>query len=100
MLLNADVHNHVFGQLGTIALTMTGLGMSLQEVEAAVRVLCKSAQLAEDLEIQLMCSIRYLVLYESGPMPSTLYTICVKCVKCQCFIFLWCGVCVVCVWYA
>ena len=54
----AEIHNHIFGQLGNIALTMHDIGLSDAEVEAALVQLCRSTQLTEDQEIQLVTNTR------------------------------------------
>ena len=52
-----DIHTHIFGQLGSISLTMHALGMTKVEVHANIMCLCSAAQLTEDHVIELIRNI-------------------------------------------
>lgn len=67
-----DIHNIVFGQLGTLAFTMQEIGLSFEEVQGTILELSRGAQLVEDQEHDLMKSIRktYNMLHVEGD-PST-----------------------------
>jgi hypothetical protein len=53
-----DIHNIVFGQLGTLAFTMHEIGLSFEEVQGTILELSRGAQLVEDQEHDLLKSIR------------------------------------------
>ena len=55
-----SVHNLIFGQLGTIIITMRELGLSKDEAQSNILTLCRTLQLAEEQEIELLRSINSL----------------------------------------
>jgi len=55
-----SVHNLIFGQLGTIIITMRELGLSKDEAQSNILTLSRTLQLAEEQELELLRSINSL----------------------------------------
>jgi hypothetical protein len=65
-----ELHNCIFGQLGSLALTMHDVGLEVEVVEETVLQLCKATQLTEDQEIQLLRNVRKIFAKDEPMRPS------------------------------
>lgn len=55
-----QVHNTVFGQLGSLAFNMAECGVPPGEIQSFIRTMCDRTQLGEDQELQLEAILRSL----------------------------------------